>query len=230
MLVVSPAYKDVTENWFDPAHWGARAQPVSAGGRGSAWFVETDQGDMVLRHYRRGGFVARFSERSYVYTGWQNTRSYREFELLKLLLDQGLPVPEPVAACATRHLLWYHAAILIRRIPGAVPLPEVEDLEDESLWREVGRTIRRFHDVGLDHVDLNCDNILVAGGEVYLIDFDRCRLKDGGEDSRWKKANLDRLWRSVEKRINPVTERQTSVLWDYLVAGYHKPFKSAGAN
>jgi 3-deoxy-D-manno-octulosonic acid kinase len=147
-----------------------------------------------------------------------------------MLHEQGLPVPEPVAACANRHWLWYRAAILIRRIPGAVPLPEVSNLQDETLWGRVGEAIRRFHDAGLDHVDLNCDNILVAGGDVYLIDLDRCRLRVRGDGSRWQRNNLDRLWRSVEKRIKPVTERQTPVLWSCLEAGYHEPFKSAGAS
>ncbi|GGY79000.1 3-deoxy-D-manno-octulosonic acid kinase [Marinobacter zhanjiangensis] len=230
MLVVNPAYKAITEAWFDPARWGDRAQPVSAGGRGSAWFVGTDQGDMVLRHYRRGGLVARVSERNYVYTGWRNTRSYREFQLLRELHDQGLPVPEPVAACANRRWMWYHAAILIRRIPGAVPFPEVGNLHDEALWAKVGKTIRRFHNAGLDHVDLNCDNILLKGGDVYLIDLDRCRLRGESGGSRWEKGNLDRLWRSVEKRIRPVTERQTPILWDCLLAGYYRPLESIGAS
>jgi 3-deoxy-D-manno-octulosonic acid kinase len=224
MLVVNPAYNAVSEAWFDPAHWGAHAQPVSTGGRGSAWFLETDQGDMVLRHYRRGGLVARLSERSYVYTGRRNTRAFQEFELLKALHEQGLPVPEPVAAYAHRSFVLYQAALMIRRIPGAVPLPEVGNLEDESLWREVGKTIRRFHDAGLDHVDLNCDNLLVSAGDVFLIDFDRCQFKCGDKGSRWRKANLDRLWRSIKKRIGPALERQTSTLWNCLMSGYdHSP-------
>lgn len=221
MLVVNHAYTDVTEDWFDPAHWGAHAQPVSAGGRGSAWFVETGQGDMVLRQYRRGGLMAKVSERSYIFTGWKDTRSYREFELLKTLHDQELPVPEPVAAIAQRHLLVYRAAILIRRIPGAVPLPEVDNLDDETLWREVGRTIRRFHEAGLDHVDLNCDNILIAGGLVYLIDFDRCVLrKTGSNPGKWQQRNLARLHRSVVKRCLPRLCASVTPYWNALSAEY----------
>ena len=222
MLVVNPAFEGVTEDWFDPQWWGDNAQPVSTGGRGSAWFVSSDQGEMVLRHYRRGGLVARFSEQYYVYTGWQKTRSFREFELTKLLYGWGLPVPEPVAACAVRNWFCYRAGILIRRIPGAVPLPEVDDLGSEDLWRNVGKTIRRFHDVGLDHVDLNCDNILVASGKVYLIDFDRCRLLPRRTTEKRGKWNLQRLRRSIEKRAVRLTERQTTFLWDHLLESYER--------
>lgn len=221
MLVVNPSYRDVTEAWLDPRHWGEKARPVSAGGRGSAWFVESGQGEMVLRQYRRGGLAARLSERSYLFTGWRSTRSFREFELLTVLHDRGLPVPEPVAAFAQRHLLCYRAAILIRRLQGAVPLPEAGNIDDEALWQEVGRTIRRFHDAGLDHVDLNCDNILVAGRKVYLIDFDRCRLR-GATRNRggWARQNLHRLRRSVEKRLGQAPV-QKSLFWGCLMAGYN---------
>lgn len=221
MLITNPACPGVSGNWLDPDWWGSQARPVSAGGRGSAWFVDTDQGEMVLRQYRRGGLIARLSERRYVFTGWQRTRSYREYQLLRRLYDQGLPVPEPIAARAKRYGLFYEAAILIRRIPGAVPLPEVDNLQDEGLWREVGRTIRRFHDAGLDHVDLNCDNVLVAGGEVYLIDFDRCRLRLADSGGSWRNRNLDRLHRSVAKRITQVTSPRRTALWQSLANEYH---------
>ena len=219
MLVVNPAYDMVTEAWFDPDYWGSSARPVATGGRGSAWFIETKQGDLVLRHYRRGGLVARFSERSYLFTGKSGIRSCREFELLRVLHGLGLPVPEPVAAWWQKQGgIWYHAAILIRRIEGAVPLPEAPDLADDSLWRRVGRMIRRFHDAGLDHVDLNCDNILVAGDRAYLIDFDRCKLKlSSRNQSVWQQRNLERLSRSMEKRL-PVGIQENS--WSALLTGY----------
>ena len=221
MLVVNPAYDTVTEAWFDPDYWGEGARLVSTGGRGSAWFVDTDYGELVLRHYRRGGLMARFSERSYLFTGSSATRSWREFQLLRLLYDLGLPVPEPVAAWWRKQGgLSYRAAILIRRIDGAVPLPEVSDLANDRLWRQVGTMIHRFHTAGLDHVDLNCDNILVAGNQTYLIDFDRCELRSPRRNpSAWQKRNLDRLSRSMEKRIPArIQERCRSM----LLAGYQQ--------
>ena len=35
--------------WFSPQHWGEAAQPVAEGGRGGAWFIQTGEGDAVLR-------------------------------------------------------------------------------------------------------------------------------------------------------------------------------------
>lgn len=223
MLIVNPSYAGVTEEMLHPSYWSARAEPVSVGGRGGAWFVDADQGRMVLRIYRRGGVAARLSESRYLFLGWHRSRSFREFQVLRQLHQKGLPVPEPVAASASRSGLFYQAAILIRRIPDAVPLPEVCELGTDSLWWRVGRTIRRFHDAGLDHVDLNCDNILVANGYVYVIDFDRCRFRKPGAERRWAKRNLSRLYRSIEKRIDTV---DTDRSWQSLLAGYRKVSES----
>lgn len=218
----APGYEHVDEQWFCPDFWADKAQPVAAGGRGSAWFIQSGRYDLVLRHYRRGGMMAHLSQRNYLYSGWGQTRSFREFRLLETLKARGLPVPTPVAAWAGRKgLLWYHAAILIERIPGSVPLPEASEAQDEALWTQVGKTVRRFHDIGLEHVDLNCDNILLASGKVYLIDFDRCRLRQSDTFDSWKKNNLNRLRRSVDKRLQATSAHQRDSLWQALQAGYH---------
>ncbi|PLW83668.1 3-deoxy-D-manno-octulosonic acid kinase [Kineobactrum sediminis] len=220
LLLGNPAYPAVTGEWLSPAFWGDSARPVAAGGRGGAWFIHSDYGDLVLRRYLRGGLVARLSRASYVFTGFRRTRALAEFRLLNRLRELDLPVPEPVAALVSRQGLFrYRAAILLRRIPNARPLPEVANLEDPQLWRQVGQMLRAFHDAGLDHVDLNCDNILVADGSLWLIDFDRCRLRrTGAIGEAWKVRNLTRLKRSVGKRCRDVA---WSPLWGNLLQGYH---------
>jgi 3-deoxy-D-manno-octulosonic acid kinase len=67
------------------------------------------------------------------------------------------------------------------------------DAED---WRAVGRCIRRFHDAGVYHADLNAHNVLLAGSVVYVLDFDRGRYRAPGT---WQAANLARLRRSLDK-------------------------------
>jgi 3-deoxy-D-manno-octulosonic acid kinase len=57
--------------------------------------------------------------------------------------------------------------------------------------------IKRFHQAGLDHVDLNARNILIdPHDKPWLIDLDRCRLRSPG---KWQKENLARLQRSLMK-------------------------------
>ena len=76
-------------DWFDPDKWGERARPVDSGGRGSAWFIEAPSSQCVLRHYRRGGFAARFSQDRYLWHGPDRTRSFAEFRLTRALLARG---------------------------------------------------------------------------------------------------------------------------------------------
>jgi 3-deoxy-D-manno-octulosonic acid kinase len=177
-----------------------------APGRGESLFLAVDGPDdrqWVLRPYRRGGLAARLSATRYLWTGLERTRAFRELRLIARLFDAGLPVPRPVAAGVTRHGPAYEAALITLRIPGAGALAGrlQQGQADGALLERVGRTVRRFHDAGLDHVDLNARNLLVdADDGVWLIDLDRCRLRPDGD---WKRANLERLARSLAKFGRP---------------------------
>lgn len=189
---------------FDPAYWQRAARVTGeAPGRGASLFLDAGDAEWVLRPYRRGGLAARLCERRYLWTGLERTRAFRELRLTAELHARGLPVPRPVAAAVTRHGLTYEAALITVRLPAARALAGL--LEgggaDDGLLERVGHTLRRFHDAGLDHVDLNARNLLVdAEGRVWLIDLDRCRLR---RDGAWKRANLERLARSLAKFAAP---------------------------
>ncbi|MDX5432144.1 MAG: 3-deoxy-D-manno-octulosonic acid kinase, partial [Halomonas sp.] len=163
---------------FEPDHWHRAGGVIGAApGRGSSLFLDVGGEQWVLRRYRRGGLVAKVSESRYLWTGLERTRAFRELRLTAHLHAQDLPVPRPVAAGVTRHGPTYTAALITVRIPGARTLAEYLEGIEPSLLERVGATVRRFHDAGLDHVDLNARNLLVdAAGTVWLIDLDRCRL------------------------------------------------------
>lgn len=184
---------------LDPGHYGAAASAVAGGGRGAAWFVRGEGGDSVLRHYRRGGMMARLGREQYTWLGESRVRSLVEFRLLRELHREGLPVPAPLAAAYWRSGLSYRAAILVERIAGARTLSQwLQGDPDAAPWESVGEMLARFHLAGIDHADLNADNVLVdAQGEPWLIDFDRCtrRSAAGG----WRERNLRRLERSLRK-------------------------------
>ncbi|GHD48905.1 3-deoxy-D-manno-octulosonic acid kinase [Marinobacter persicus] len=222
MILTNPAFPNVTEAWFDPDYWGAQARPVDAGGRGSAWFVDAGEHGLVLRQYRRGGFVAKISEKQYLFTGYKRVRSIAEFELLKELYDLDLPVPQPVAAWYERKGPVYQASIIVERIPGAVTFGSVwRDLPEET-WAEIGRVIRQFHDAGVFHADLNCFNILLVGETAYLIDFDRGYLLRWNDmKDNLKEVSLQRLYRSLKKNLcNSEEFALLEKQWAALVSAY----------
>jgi 3-deoxy-D-manno-octulosonic acid kinase len=170
-----------------------------ARGRGKTHFLVLRGKAVVLRHYLRGGWMRILGDR-YFWTGLERTRALREWRLLSRLSEQGLPVPGPIAARVIRRGLIYRADIVMARIEASQAL--ASNLQTCHLaagrWEQIGRCLRRFHDAGLDHADLNAHNILLSDeGNIYLIDFDRGRLRSGGQ--RWKRRNLSRLHRSLCK-------------------------------
>ncbi len=210
------------ESLFDPEYWRRRGelQEVSAG-RGSAWFIASGKRRWALRHYRRGGFIARLSRDLYWWAGEEKVRAFAEWRLLEALWQQGLPVPKPVAARYRRRGLGYCCDLITQRIADAEPLSAALAIHalPESMWRAVGAAIARLHGAGVDHADLNAHNILVdAKGVISVIDFDRGRLRAAGA---WRFRNLQRLRRSLAKISRGLpSERYSAQNWDWLMAGY----------
>lgn len=200
-LCDAPGTHQIDPALFTAEYWREQGLIVGeAPGRGSSLFVQaTTDEQWALRPYRRGGMVAKLSTKRYLWTGAERTRAFRELRLTAALFEQGLPVPRPVASCVTRYGMTYEAALITVRIASAKALAEllVNDQADEALLTRVGEMIRRFHQAGLDHVDLNARNILVdPSGAPWLIDLDRCRLRSAG---KWQADNLVRLERSFKK-------------------------------
>lgn len=172
----------------------------SAEGRGTTYFAQINKRDCVLRHYRRGGMVARLLGDRYWRGSLMASRAWREWYLLAELSERGLPVPRPLAARVVMRGLFYSADLLTLRVPEAQTLSQrlTGVTLSETDWYAIGACIRRFHDLGVWHADLNAHNILLdAQAGVWLIDFDRGELRVPARD--WQQANLMRLRRSLDK-------------------------------
>jgi tRNA A-37 threonylcarbamoyl transferase component Bud32 len=211
-----------SEALFDPKFWQSRGEFAAvSGGRGSAWFVGSAANLWVLRHYRRGGFIARISEDRYWWSGEERVRSFAEWRLLLKLAQRGLSVPKPVAAFYRRDRLTYRCDLITERIAHTQSLSAVLGAGPlaESSWRAIGVAIARLHREGVDHADLNAHNILLGpGGGVSIVDFDRGRMREPGA---WTARNLERLKRSLEKISATLPpERFTPAPWNELLAGY----------
>ena len=208
---------------FDANYWASRDAIIGfAEGRGTTFFVQYAGEDYVLRHYRRGGFIARLSTDQYIWTGLRRTRAWREWHLLAKVWEMGLPVSQPVAVQVVQNGATYSADIMTRRIPLTTTL--AEELGRQSLskdtWLELGKLIRRFHNHGVWHADLNANNVLIdSNGRIYLIDFDRGRLRQLTQ--KWQQANLDRLKRSLlklQRKMECFYFAESD--WQSLLAGY----------
>jgi 3-deoxy-D-manno-octulosonic acid kinase len=208
--------------WFEPRYWIARGALVgSEPGRGAAVLFEHAGRRFVLRHYRRGGLVAGISADQYLWLGEARTRPVRELQLTLRMHAAGLPVPLPLAARYEQQGAAYRADIITEYLPDTLTLAQCLAAGEVGLpvWAAIGRCIRRFHDYGLCHADLNAHNILLRGeSEVFLIDFDRCARRKPG---LWRDANLARLRRSLDALEDQRQEpRFDDTQWQCLLAAW----------
>jgi 3-deoxy-D-manno-octulosonic acid kinase len=202
----------------------------SAQGRGTTWFVQYDSRNKksiskqqwVLRHYYRGGLIGKIINDKYFFTGQENTRAAQEYQLLGTLQSLALPAPKPIAFRVVKQGPFYQADLLSSRIEHAQDLVAILSKGEltEGIWREVGKVIRRFHNAGIYHHDLNSHNILLDdNNNVWLIDFDRGDQRD--VSSAWQQANIARLLRSFEKEKNKLPIfHWTKEHWNMLIEGY----------
>ena len=186
---------------FMPEYWAKTNSltPIPAG-RGMTYFVDAPFGQAVLRHYHRGGMVARFVRDQYLWVGENRNRAFHEWRLLADLLGRGLPVPRPLAVRYSRTGFCYRADLLTQRIPGAASMAErlTGGTMSSEAWAAIGRAIRRLHTEGVYHADLNAHNIVLNDqGEVFFVDFDRGDIREPAPG--WQKQNMRRLYRSLRK-------------------------------
>ena len=214
-------------DWFEAQHWRAqgRAEDIG-GGRGGAVGIDAPFGRCVLRHYRRGGMVARMLGDRYLWAGAEHTRSFAEFRLLAELHGRGLHVPAPVAAGYRRRGAHYRADLITRRIEAATTLAELlaQNRCDANVSARVGAAVAEFHAAGAYHADLNAHNVLLTADAVWLVDFDRGGLRTPARV--WQLANLARLRRSLRK-LGATFDGEATFergYWGPLMAAYELRF------
>ncbi len=204
--------------------WRAHGEAL-AGGRGSAWRVRCEGQPAALRHYRRGGLLGGLLGDRYLWTGLERTRPYREFLLTARLHARGLPVPRPLAARIQRSGPYYRGDLLTGWLPDSRTLDlrlRAQSMRAADLAR-VGAAIAAFHDAGLDHADLNANNILLDDiGQVYVIDFDRGRL--GTPSLRIAERNMARLRRSLVK-LGHLPDAGDAPLWNHMQEAWRQALK-----
>jgi hypothetical protein len=158
-----------------------------------------------LRPVRHGGLLAPLWGESI----WGIARPAAELRDTARLIEAGAPVPRPVlvAAHRARGPLW-------SAVVGTI---HVENARDGMAWltarparedllrgaRAAGAAIRRFHDAGGSHADLQIKNVLFRArdGETdaIVIDLDRVRAGRPPPPAR-RMRELMRLVRALHKR------------------------------
>lgn len=160
-------------------------------------------GRLLLRRLVHGGALAGLLGDCFV----SARRPLRELAVTAALRARGAPVPRPALVAARRRGLCWSLAFATFYEEGARDLLRVlRGPGPAHLLRcaaAAGRAVRRFHDLGGRHADLQAANLLLretpAGAEVLLIDLDRARLGPPPSPAA-RMAEIMRLYRSLLKR------------------------------
>ena len=144
----------------------------------------------------------------------------RKVGLLRRLADWALPVPRAIAARYRRAGAIYRADLITEELVDTRTLTAElrSSALDDPRWREIGACVRRFHERGVRHADLNAHNVLLGATRVYVLDFDRGEVRTRGP---WEQAVLARLDRSLVKVTEGLpADRFGTRQWAALLDGY----------
>ena len=182
---------EATAGW---AGGGRTPHPVVALPDGEAAAVRTFRRGGAMRHLNRGRYFL-------------GHRAFAELRAAEAARRGGVRTPLPLAAAERGAGLGYTAHFATLWIPDALDLAgrlDEDDADATGVLAEAGRQVGRMHLAGVAHPDLNLRNLLVRGGEVYLLDFDRARVYPGPVPGCQRERDLLRLARSARKLRAPV--------------------------
>ena len=189
-------------------HLYARTAPRAKAmmGRGVSWAFDAGDERWVVRHYRRGGMIARFLRDRYLRLG--ASRPYRELVASVEARRRAVRTPEVIGYVIYGGAPFYRADIVTRFVDDSQDLasatfgPDLPSIAHQTAaWAAAGELLRTMFDAGVVHADLNLRNILIAGRDpavAWLIDLDRCRVTDAPSAAA-RLAMLERFHRSRRK-------------------------------
>ena len=186
----------------------------------------------VKKHYFRKGMMS-FLHDQYLYSYLNNTRSYREFEILNYLHKHDFNTCKPLIGWVAYNGIMY-AANLVTETIQAITLKNLLDSEltkydNTLLFNKVGIKVAEMHMLNIFHGDLNINNIMISdeltkSGEeepkVWIIDFDKSHKSQSNLNESYRHCNLRRLRRSFMK-----TNHYDDGSFNALLEGYQSLIK-----
>jgi 3-deoxy-D-manno-octulosonic acid kinase len=181
----------------------------------------------VVRHYYRGGALARHLGDRYLAVGLP--RPVQEARAVAEARDRGIPTPSVVAGAAYPAGIFYRADLVTEEIPAAADLAHVlfsgadSAMGAEDALTAAGGLVRRLEIAGVLHPDMNAKNIVLqpveGGARAHLVDMDRCcpRLRGVPAPAYPMRRRLERSLRKFETRTGTVLPESA---WSALRRGF----------
>lgn len=163
-------------------------------GKGETRFYHCAVMEVAVKEYRHGGILAPVLRDLYLPPPH---RSVEELRLLAIGIGAELPVPFPLAATIKK--AWgpfYQYRLCTRKVVGARNLLERLRSGERGHEECCAIALRRFHNGGLLHRDLNLANFIIGDAGVFICDLDRGAFRHP-VSSGDRQRNLRRLEQSV---------------------------------
>jgi 3-deoxy-D-manno-octulosonic acid kinase len=164
----------------------------------------------AVRHYFRGGAVARWLDDRYLAVG--APRPFLEAQASTTARARSIPTPAVAAGAIYRSGAFYRADLVTEHIPRSSDLAEVLFGENrlalpaDDALTAAGRLVRGLEKAGVLHPDLNAKNIVLDGApqgpRAHLVDLDRCCARQAGVPAPAfpMRRRLERSLRKFERR------------------------------
>ena len=186
------------------------------------------QGSWVVRHLMHGGALAALTGDCFLRLGVP--RPFNELLLAERLRGLGVATPRVVAAAVHVHGLCYRGDIAREWLDQARDLascllnePVLDADARSACLRAAGALVRRVHDAGLLHPDLNLRNILIdwrqGTPEAMILDLEKCRLQPKLRKAQ-RQAMLARLERSLRKLSRHSARQVSAGEWAIFTQAY----------
>lgn len=175
----------------------------------------------MVRHCRRGGYVIApiLGDRFF-----GAPRLVLELQWSRRLAEAGVATPAFLAGVWHRSGLLHRADVATEHVAGTDLASLMfsdsppRGADRAAVLAAVARLVRRMHDAGIVHPDLQLKNVLVGDGPAAcLLDVDTCRLAGGTESRRLNLRRFHRSWQKWNRRFG---ERLTAADWDAFEAAY----------
>ncbi len=196
-IVRQEGMKSITEAMLEKK----QCEELNVYGRGVIYrFPWTSGRTGIMRPCHRGGAIRFLLHDRYLF---QN-RPLREFQSHLAVLALGIPAPDLLGVCWRRQGFIYSGALATEEMAGTdldTWLCDNRFLQEKQkrVLFSCGQLIRRLHDTGIFHNDLQLKNIFIQNDSPVLLDFDQARIKP--HLPRWRReCNLLRMRRSFIKR------------------------------
>lgn len=150
---------------------------AGAGGRLPAYVMPVDNDRWVVRHYHRGGGVRWLHDR---YLRLGHARALHELRVSAIARGRLIATPVVIAAAAYPSGPFVRYDIVTKFVPNARDLADILFYRPvtEGLLDRVVDLIQQIVQHGMLHRDLNLKNVLVAETRAWVIDLDRCKMRE----------------------------------------------------